>query len=1057
MKKSNLLKGAICLLAALCSNAVMAESVGYTVNSSTGAFTAGSGNYRYEWTYTATESNPVSVILSVSNGANNMNLNSDGSLQLHSGNSKSSTYIITVPSKYYITGYSFNYSFGNSGTSTNKVFTIDGVAYPAATAAAQSVNVENLATSSASFTLTGANEPVKMTDFVIYIDDNPYPYEGKYYRFSYDFGGDKGIRYLQSRASNVSSKASALLLDATKGLESIFTIEGVSNGELKIKSYTANKYIKEDGGTRGLQTTGGNVTFSKGSSDGKIKIQAPSYLHANTSGDITFIDHCSNDANHAAHNFSFEEVQVYTLTIEGDSKYGATATWNGETKSLPATWTLLEGDEVSEKELVINCNSAEYTFTGLTENGSSLGLSTEISSLTSSRTITANFTHAFFSSVYGEKWVRMRNCSNTNYWATLESDAENANGKTAVLDYADEKELWCLVGNADEFKLYNKATGSELMLAVPLTGTNTAVAQSDPAVLTASEYTWKLKEQDFGYALLPSSHPNSSELGINMWAGAGGYLKLYGTASTNQGSYWTMQVADVAKALNLAVTVDGTAWSNKLGVADLQLTVNGTTSTTKINGSIDAKSFYLPANAVFSLNSYTYRGYTFNGFGSVSGYTDMTLPEGGLTITASYTANDERTLYYTPTNGKPYRIPAIATAPNGDIFAISDYRPCGNDIGYGEVDIKCRISTDNGLTWGDEFFIADGQGGDSNVMETGYGDAAIVADCEQNKLLIMMVCGKTVCHNGRWDTSKIGVKDATAVNRVARVYATYNAETEQWDFTDPVEVTDEIYSLFLNGDTPTVTSMFIGSGKICQSRVVKKNQYYRLYCSMWTRDQGNRVIYSDDFGENWHVLGQISDRPAPSGDEPKVEELPDGTVFLSSRKGSGRYFNIFTYADDNFTTGSWAQVAASNEQTDGLSFGGNSTNGEVLLVEGKNANGETKKIMLQSVPTGSGRTNVSIFYKEIDENTDYTPISISQGWTKGIEVSQRGSAYSTMTLQADGKVAFLFEEEPGGYCIVYIPLTIEDVTGGAYTTIKSDDSTTEIVELESVSNVGSTL
>lgn len=35
-----------------------------------------------------------------------------------------------------------------------------------------------------------------------------------------------------------------------------------------------------------------------------------------------------------------------------------------------------------------------------------------------------------------------------------------------------------------------------------------------------------------------------------------------------------------------------------------------------------------------------------------------------------------------------------------------------------------------------------------------------------------------LCHNGRWDKSKIGDTDATEVNRVARVYATYNEESE---------------------------------------------------------------------------------------------------------------------------------------------------------------------------------------------------------------------------------------------------------------------------------------
>ena len=416
---------------------------------------------------------------------------------------------------------------------------------------------------------------------------------------------------------------------------------------------------------------------------------------------------------------------------------------------------------------------------------------------------------------------------------------------------------------------------------------------------------------------------------------------------------------------------------------------------------------------------------------------DSTL-DNGTTSQTDYRTNDWRTLYHTPRDGKPYRIPAIATAPDGTIFAISDYRPCGNDIGYGEVDIMCRISNDNGVSWTPEFYVANGKGGNTNEMTTGYGDAAIVADREHNKLLVMMVCGRTVCWHGRWDKSKIGDKTANAINRVARVYATYNKKTKEWEWTQPEEVTDHIYSLFLDGETPTVSSMFIGSGKICQSRVVKKGDYYRLYCSMWTRDGGNRVIYSDDFGGSWNVLGNISDRPAPSGDEPKIEELPDGTVVLSSRKGGGRYFNLFTFNDKTFTTGTWDTAVSSNDVANGLSFGGNSTNGEIMLVNViRKSDGKKCDLMLQSAPTGNGRSHVSIFYKEMAYNADgtngYTPTTFAQGWVKGIQVSDRGSAYSTMTMQNDGRVAFLYEEEPGGYCIVYAPLTIEAITDGLYT------------------------
>jgi sialidase-1 len=206
---------------------------------------------------------------------------------------------------------------------------------------------------------------------------------------------------------------------------------------------------------------------------------------------------------------------------------------------------------------------------------------------------------------------------------------------------------------------------------------------------------------------------------------------------------------------------------------------------------------------------------------------------------------------------------------------------------------------------------------------------------------------------------------------------------------------------------------------------------------MWTRDGGNRVIYSDDFGSSWNVLGEVTDRPAPYGDEPKIEELPDGTVVLSSRKGGGRYFNLFSFEDGAYTTGTWGTAVSSNDVQDGLSFGRNSTNGEILLVNAvRKSDGSKCDLMLQSVPTGDGRSDVSIFYKEMVYDAGggnvYTPTSFAQDWTLGLQVSDRGSAYSTMTMQADGRVAFLYEEEPGGYCIVYAPLSIEAITGGRY-------------------------
>ena len=54
-----------------------------------------------------------------------------------------------------------------------------------------------------------------------------------------------------------------------------------------------------------------------------------------------------------------------------------------------------------------------------------------------------------------------------------------------------------------------------------------------------------------------------------------------------------------------------------------------------------------------------------------------------------------------------------------------------------------------------------------------------------------------------------------------------------------------------------------------------------------------------------------------------------------------------------------------------------------------------------------------------------------------------------MILQADGRIGFFFEEVPGGYCMVYIPYTIEELTEGKYSIDPSI-----LVNIESIESTG---
>ena len=742
---------------------------------------------------------------------------------------------------------------------------------------------------------------------------------------------------------------------------------------------------------------------------------------------------------------------VPSLAVVSPQWAHATFTWNGH--DITSNPYFQEGEEeVTDATLKLKVYNEAYKFEGLFTDASYTTplSSTTIETITPGMTLYAKFTLDIFSEKYGDKWVHIVRAGEPGQAITLNS---NTNIPTFnPLDYSNEGVLWCLVGNADNFKAYSKTAGETLALkADAAPGNNVTVSM----VAKEQAQDWHLIAQGDNFAITPVG--NTSH-GINAFGGndfLGGPIKFWGAG--DKGSHWNFNGVNLTRPFTLEVAVDE-VWESSPRVAELSMTLNGVTSSSRLTSAVAEKPYYLPTYATtFALSSMTYRGYTFNGFGEgITEDEEQLIPEEGIKITASYTANDERTLFYSPRDGKPYRIPAIATAANGDVFAICDYRPCGNDIGYGEVDLVCRVSSDHGVTWTEERTIADGHGygiannDTSKIWQVGFGDPAIVADRERNKVLVMSVCGNRTCWDGNFGDPNPNP------NRVSRIYITYDEEKKEWVYGQPEEVTYDIYRLFenKNGGEAYVASMFIGAGKICQSRVVKKGDYYRLYCAVWAvtksiRQHHNYVIYSDDFGKTWNVLGDLGYENSASkwGNEPKCEELPDGTVVLSSRKYNGRYFNLFKFDNDTYTTGSWLGEVGSNEVQGGLSFGGNSTNGEIYKVKAvRKSDNQVCDLMFQSIPTGNDRSNVAIYYKEMEYNEDgtnkYTSTTFAQGWTKGKHVSTKGSCYSTMILQADGRIGFFFEEEPSGYCMVYIPYTIEELTGDQYALyIDENDST----------------
>ena len=227
--------------------------------------------------------------------------------------------------------------------------------------------------------------------------------------------------------------------------------------------------------------------------------------------------------------------------------------------------------------------------------------------------------------------------------------------------------------------------------------------------------------------------------------------------------------------------------------------------------------------------------------------------------------------------------------------------------------------------------------------------------------------------------------------------------------------------------------MFVASGKVLQSRYVKAGKYYRLYCAVLQTvangDWMNFVLYSDDFGGSWKVLGGVDNPPIVKGaDEAKVEELPGGNLLISSRTDKqGRNFNIFTFTNAKKAEGCWGEAAHSSKHNGGVFSDRNACNGELLLLPVvRNSDQREMYLLLQSLPLGPYRKDVGIYYKGLESSADIaSPQRIAENWEGVFKVSNQTSAYSTMAWQSNQRLGFLFEERElysqlgGGYTIVY--------------------------------------
>lgn len=366
-----------------------------------------------------------------------------------------------------------------------------------------------------------------------------------------------------------------------------------------------------------------------------------------------------------------------------------------------------------------------------------------------------------------------------------------------------------------------------------------------------------------------------------------------------------------------------------------------------------------------------------------------------ITITAVVASAQNDTLFtrtelYHPGDygSANYRIPAVITAKDGSIVAVTDKRKYNEGDLPQDIDIVCNRSIDGGRTWSEPYTIAQGTG-----VNHGFGDCALAWSNDEGGLIAGFVGG-------------VGLWNSTPSNPI-RSYISRSYDNGQ-TWSEPVDITH-----FIFGDNCVVPehktwrASFFGSGNGLRTST-GRIMFVAAIRETTAQSLNNYAVYSDDNGVTW----QLSGRASVGGDEAKVTELVDGRILMSIRHAGKRWYNISEDGGETWmpATSTWNDITAP------------ACNGDLIRYTSV-YQGHNKNRLLHSVPYGTQRTDVTV-YVSYDEG---------ETWPVSKVIVPYSSAYSSLCVLPDGTIGLYVEEEPNGtsgYSTVFYNFSIEWLTDG---------------------------
>ena len=332
-----------------------------------------------------------------------------------------------------------------------------------------------------------------------------------------------------------------------------------------------------------------------------------------------------------------------------------------------------------------------------------------------------------------------------------------------------------------------------------------------------------------------------------------------------------------------------------------------------------------------------------------------------------------------------YRIPAITTAPNGDLLVAYDERPKDNGNQGSDAPNPNHIgqlrSTDGGKTWSAPTYIHQGT---ETGQKVGYSDPSYVVDYQTGTIFNFHVKS----YDQGWGGSRAGT-DPEDRNVI---HAEVSSSTDNgWTWTHRTITAD------ITKDNPWV-SRFAASGQGIQ--IHHGTHAGRLVQQYTIKTAGGAVqavsVYSDDHGATWQAGS-----PVGTGmDENKVVELSDGSLMLNSRASDGSGFRKVATSTDGGQT--WSESVSDTSLPDSVD------NAQIIRAFPNAAPDDprAKVLLLSHSPNPRPWSR--------DRGTISMSCDDGASWATGKVFHEPFVGYTTIAVQSDGSIGLLSEDASDG-------------------------------------------